>query len=366
MLNVLQLPGNLSKSNGRMTVLMNVYRQLDKEKIQFDFLATLTSEENYIDEILSLGGRVFFLEETEISIKNVRKSMEKILSENNYDIVHYHAISEWGISIDIPYRKKIKVISHSHATKLSDSFLKSFRNRIYTLNTFLFSTQFAACSTEAGDKLFLGHKFYNAPNVVNTKKYKFNLNNRLKYRAEWEVTDDILVLGNIGRLAKQKNQIFLLNVLQKILDEGVEAKLVIIGDGSQKEILNNKIKELGLTKNVVLVGEVSNPNDYYSAMDVFLLPSLFEGLPMVGIEAQANGLPAIFSDTTSKEVNMFDAKFMSIHQNNVEKWADQAISLWKKGRDQKSEDHIKAKNFDIITGTERWAELYSSTLKNKS
>lgn len=363
MIKVLQLPGSLNKSDGRMTVLMNIYRQLDREKIQFDFLARLTSEENYIDEILSLGGRVFFLEDKDISIKNVRNSMKRVLSENNYDIVHYHAISEWGISIDIPYRKKIKVITHSHATKLSDSFFKSLRNRIYSLNAFLFSTQFAACSTEAGEKLFLGHKFYYAPNVVNITKYKFNSSKRIKYRSEWGVTDNTLVLGNIGRLAKQKNQIFLLSVLQKVLAEGIEAKLVIIGDGTQKEVLSKKINDLGLEKDVVLVGEVSNPSDYYSAMDVFLLPSLFEGLPMVGIEAQANGLPAIFSDTTSKEVNMFDAEFMSIRQNDFEKWADQAIALWKKGRDTKSEEHIKDKNFDIVTGTERWSELYASTLR---
>lgn len=363
MLNVLQLPGNLSKSNGRMTVLMNVYRQIDKKKIQFDFLATLTSEENYIDEILSLGGRVFFLEDKEISIRNVRKKMERVLSENNYSIVHYHAISEWGVSIDIPYRKKIEVISHSHATKLSDSFLKSVRNRIYTFNSFLFSTQFAACSTEAGKKLFLGHKFYYAPNVVNTTKYRFNSNKRQRYRAEWKITGDTLVLGNIGRLAKQKNQNFLLDVLQKILEKGIKAKLVIIGDGPQRGTLIKKINELGLNKDAVLVGEVSNPNDYYSAMDVFLLPSLFEGLPMVGIEAQANGLPAIFSDTTSREVNMFDAEFLSIHKKNVETWANKAVDLWKIGRDATAEDHIKDKSFDILTGTKRWTELYLSTLK---
>lgn len=362
MIRILQLPGNLSKSNGRMTVLMNIYKKLDRSEVQFDFLATLTTEENYIEEIKLLGGAVFFITDSENSFKNVRQKMREVLSNKHYDVVHYHAISEWGAAIDIPKRKKIKVITHSHATKLSDSILKSIRNRLFSLNIFFCSDRFAACSIQAGKKLFLGKKFTYVPNVVNLSKYIFNNKKRKTYRKLLKIDDNTLVIGNTGRLAKQKNQKYMLRILKKLLQEGIDAKLIIVGGGPLSNDLYNESKNLGLINRTLLVGEVNNSNDYYSAMDVFLLPSLYEGLPMAGVEAQANGLPSIFSNTTSSQVNVFNAKFIETNNNGLQKWANQVVNFWKLGRDNCSNYHIRVSGFDANYGVSNWVKLYKETI----
>ncbi|WP_273707564.1 glycosyltransferase [Leuconostoc mesenteroides] len=360
MLHILQLPGTLSRSNGRMTVIMNIYREIIKKDIQFDFLVTEVAENDYSEEIRKLGGKIFSLPSGKDTLFTVRRKMREVLSNSSYryDVIHYHAISSWGIAIDIPYRKKIKVITHSHATKLSDTLLKSLRNRLFSLNIFFNSNQFVACSPEAGDKLFMGRSFTYLPNAINIENFLFDEEKRKTYRKMLSIKSNQLVIGNVGRIAKQKNQLFLLKILVYLLERGIDTKLVIVGDGNLKKNLQHEINSAQLQNNVVLAGAVKNPGDYYSAMDVFLLPSLFEGLPMVGVEAQANGLPSIFSSQTSQCVNMFNASFVDLKEKNVRQWFEAILSHWEGGRDESAIKHIKKQKFDIYSGVSEWTRLY--------
>lgn len=360
MVRILQLPGNLNRSNGRMTVIMNIYKQLQKLGFQFDFLATLTSEDNYIEEIIKLGGHVFYLNEDQVTLVNVRKRMKTILSETKYDIVHYHAISEWGITIDIPHKRGIKVITHSHATEFSDSLFKSIRNRIFSLNIFSNSDMFAACSQEAGRHFFGRHSFIYLPNAIDTSAFIFQEDKRILLRNQLGILPEQLVIGNVGRLSKQKNQFFLLKVLNFMIKQGVDAKLLVIGDGPLKAELKKEIEKLKLESSVLLPGFVTSPADYYSVMDVFALPSLFEGLPMVGVEAQSNGLPAIFSDKVSQTVNLYNANFLKINEESTALWAEKFMLFWKKGRDNCAPEHVMQKKFDSNTGSLIWKKLYDA------
>lgn len=364
MIRILQLPGNLSKSNGRMTAIMNTYRKIDRSMIQFDFLATLTNDDNYIEEIKLLGGTVRTIKEKNSTFIEVRKVMKEILDLGKYDLVHYHAISEWGMALDVVKKRNIKLITHSHATQLSDNFLKSIRNRIFSMNIFIFSDGFAACSLEAGEKLFLMRKFTFLPNVIDSNKYKFNEEKRQKNRQILGIPSQELVLGNVGRLAKQKNQAYLLLILKELLSRGIQSKLLIVGDGVLKSEIQQKIDDLDLKNHVILTGEVSHPMDYYSAMDVFLLPSLYEGLPMAGIEAQANGLPTIFSDSTSRQANMYNASFLKTNETSVKQWVEEICKKWRvEKRDTNAAYHIDHQGFSADKGAQKWVQLYYDILR---
>ena len=131
---VLQLTDSIEKRNGRMSVVMNIYRKIDRSRIQFDFLVTDYGYDNYYDEIIKLGGNVYFLPANKQSLKEIKKIFIKVINLQKYDYIHYHAVSKWGECIDYAKRQNIKVIVHSHATKMSDSFIKSIRNRIFSLN----------------------------------------------------------------------------------------------------------------------------------------------------------------------------------------------------------------------------------------
>lgn len=362
MLHILQLPGTLSRSNGRMTVIMNIYREIIKKDIQFDFLVTEVEENDYSEEIQELGGRIFSLPSGKDNLLAVRKKMREVLSNLSYqyDIVHYHAISSWGFAIDIPYRKKIKVITHSHATQLSDTIPKSFRNRIFTLNIFLYSNQFIACSDEAGKKLFIRSKFIYLPNAINPTSFLYDQDKRVSYRRMLKIKDNELLIGSVGRLAKQKNQQFLIKILDYLIKKGIPAKLLIIGDGADMKKLISITSQFELTDNVSFIGSVPNPSDYYSAMDVFALPSLFEGLPMVGVEAQANGLPTVFSSAISKQVNVYNAIFIGIKEKNIKTWGEAIIYHWQQGRDRLALDHIRSNGFDSTFNVQRWVKIYDN------
>lgn len=362
MLHILQLPGTLSRSNGRMTVIMNIYREIIKNGIQFDFLVTENNEDDYSDEIKQLGGKIFSLPRGQDTLTGVRKKMKQVLSNlpYRYDIVHYHAISSWGFAIDIPYRKKIKVITHSHATKLSDTPLKSLRNRLFTLNIFLYSNKFIACSEEAGKRLFFNKKFVYLPNAINPVPFLYNQSKRIKYREILNVRDDELLIGNVGRLAKQKNQQFLIRILEYLINKGIPAKLLIIGDGKYKNKIVNDALNFKLMDNVNLIGSVSNPGDYYSAMDVFALPSAFEGLPMVGIESQANGLPAVFSSAISRQVDVQNSMFVGIEERDIKTWGEAIINCWQSGRDSMALEHIQNNGFDSTLSVQKWTEIYDN------
>ncbi|KAA8366080.1 glycosyltransferase [Leuconostoc mesenteroides] len=360
MLHILQLPGTLSRSNGRMTVIMNIYREIIKKDIQFDFLVTEVAENDYSEEIRELGGKIFSLPSGKDTLFAVRRKMREVLSNSSYryDVIHYHAISSWGFAIDIPYREKINVITHSHATQLSDTIPKSLRNRIFTLNIFLYSNQFIACSNEAGGKLFIRSKFIYLPNAINPKPFLYNQKKRVSYRKMLKIEDDELLIGSVGRLAKQKNQQFLIKILDYLIKKGIPAKLLIIGDGIDRKKLIDRASQFNLTDYVRLIGSVRNPSDYYSAMDIFALPSLFEGLPMVGIESQANGLPAVFSSTISKQVNIYNASFIGIEEEDIKKWGETIISSYRQGRDKLALNHIRNSGFDSTFNVQRWIKIY--------
>lgn len=367
MIRVLQLPDSIEKRNGRMSVIMNIYRKIDHSKVQFDFLATDYGKESYYDEIRQLGGKVFLLPSSESSLKNIASLFNKVIHNSNYTFVHYHAVSKWGICITIAHKKGIKVIVHSHATKLSDSVLKSIRNRMFSLNILFDADKRVAVSPEAGRKLFMFQKFNYIPNVIDYSKYSFDLDDRIAIRKKFHIKDHEILIGIVGRLSKQKNQKYALNVLKRLVRNNKQYKMMIVGDYNVEgkkyysELLN-RIKKFSLKDRVIFTGMVSDVDRYYSAFDLFWLTSYYEGLPTVALEAQSNGLSLLVSKSISRKTDITgNVTFLPIRSFAIGKW----VNLTKKlggVRDWQVDLKINKGKFSQRATLKKWEQLYHLTV----
>lgn len=363
MIRVLQLPDSIEKRNGRMSVIMNVYRKIDRSKIQFDFACTDYGFENYKEEIQELGGKVYMLAERKSNLANIRKISNKVLTNNSYTFVHYHALSKWGCVLSLAHKYKIKTIVHSHSTKMSDSFIKSIRNRIFSLNIFNADKK-VAVSPEAGKELFLWHNFVYIPNMVNYSKFTYSEYKRELLRHRYNINSDEKVIGMVGRIAKQKNQLFALKVLKLLLKEKANVKLMFIGDYNSKEksyyqSVKEYIVKNHLSEHVIFTGMVNNLGKYYSAFDILWLPSLYEGMPTVGIEAQANGLPVLASSTITKSMKVInDVEYLNI-KKEVELWVRFTKKMIIKNREFNVIDKFNQSLFNEDTIVSKWIKLYS-------
>lgn len=360
MIRVLQLPGSISRENGRMSVIMNIYRNLDREKIQFDFLTTSEGKESYKKEIQQLGGKIYLV--NNLSFKTIRAYAYKILTENNYQYVHYHAISPLGCILNIAHKYNVKVITQSHATEFSEKKIKRIRNRIFSMNIIKNSDKLVAVSPEAGQKLFGKHKFEYIPTWIDKNKYKFSDGKRKQIRTALGLTDTDILIGHVGRFESQKNHKFLIQTFEKIVNQNKNYHLMLIGNGNLKGKIENYIKKNKI-QNVHLIGVTNKVADYYSAMDIFWLPSLYEGLPTVSLEAQANGLAVIASNKITHEIKLGNVFFLPIDNFSQSKWIE-ITQKKNKLRDQNIDQEFEQSAFNRKKVITQWKELYG--LRSKS
>jgi glycosyltransferase involved in cell wall biosynthesis len=338
---------------GLETMLMNYYRQIDRTKVQFDFMVHRAEEGHYDKEIVKLGGRIYKM--PQIKPGNYRLYF-KLLDEffknhKEYKVVHSH-INE-NSSFVLRAAKKAGIpcrIAHSHLSDLGIDIKLPFRlyARSMMKNT---PNNFFACSKNAGKWLF-GKKIVNSNeirvlnNAVNTSEFKFNMTIRNKIRNELGIQDE-LVIGHIGRFNKQKNHDFLIDIFHTVHQENKNAKLILIGDGHLRPSIEKKINNLGLTSNVKLLGVRSDISELMQAMDLFIFPSLFEGLPVVLVEAQAAGLKCLVSDTITKETDITGrVEFISLN-SPPKYWANQILTSSYEHID--TTEKMKKNGYDSVT-----------------
>ncbi len=320
-LRILQIVPNM-QSGGLENLIMNIYRNIDTSKIQFDFLVHYTEKKHFDDEIEKMGGRIY-----RFSLRNDNNIFKYIIQLNNfykkhqeYKVIHCHMSSIGFINFLIAKKNGIKVrIAHSHNSK-TDNTIKGHIKRIMMLPYKYVSTINFACSTEAGYFLFKNKKFTFIPNAIDVIKYRFDKDKRNKLRKKLGFADNDIVLGHIGRFNVQKNHEYIIEMFRILSKRNSKYKLLLIGDGELKETIEKKCKQYHIDKSVKFTGVVSNSYDYYNTMDLFILPSLFEGLPVVGVEAQANGLKCIFSDNITREVDLTNIKYLPL---NLEMWINE-------------------------------------------
>lgn len=320
--------GMHDKIGGVETFLMNYYRNIDRNKVQFDFIS-IYDKLCFENEIKSLGGRVYRICSEKVNPIKYCKQLEKIIRENNYKIVHINMLSAANIlPVIVAKRQKIKrIIIHSHNSNTPSGLLRKLLN---TLNKpFLhLGTDFFACSKLAGEWLFgknflKKHELKIINNAVDIDKYKFNAKTRENIRNELECREKF-VIGHVGRFCYQKNHDFLINVFYEVQKEDKDMILLLIGEGELKEEIQEKVKKLNIQDNVIFLGTTNKVQNYLQAMDLFVLPSRFEGLPVVGIEAQASGTKCLFSNNITKETKIVDnTEFLDL---NVQEWKNAILN----------------------------------------
>lgn len=364
MIRILHLPGSVSIKNGRMHVIMNIYRQIDRSKIQFDFLATETDGASFESEILDLGGKVFLVpEKKKNNFLTLSKKLKEVLKVRDYTIIHYHATSQWAATLFSLQKYGIKkVIIHSHATVYSDSILKSIRNLIFSIPMFFSATDFIAVTHEAGEKFFFKKKFEVIPNSIDIDRFKYNESNRKRIRKSLNIKDSELVIGNVGRFSKQKNQLFILDIFKEILknqDSNSNTwRLLLIGQGDLENKLKEKIQLLDLQDHVIILNTKFDIESYYSAMDVFCFPSTYEGFGMAALEAQSNGLPTVLSDVIPDDVKLKNSVQLNLNLDVV-KWAE-TLRMIIDMNIQRSDGKniVKEAHFDSKYIANEWVDIY--------
>lgn len=348
---------------GVESVVMNYYRHIDKSKIQFDFICDEDSTNIPYEEIKSLGGKVILIPPYQRAIK-YHKELKRVLKEGNYKIVHSHinTLSVFSLyaakSAGVPVR-----IAHSHSTTNKKEKKKNLMKQILKPFSKVFATDYMCCSELAGRWLF-GNKEYDKGNVyllnnaIDLNKFKYDENIRKKKRNELNISDDTLVIGHVGRFVEQKNHKFLIDIFNEIHKEKKNSILLLAGQGPLMEEIKEKVNELGLKENVKFLGQRNDINDLYQVFDVFLLPSLYEGLPVVGIEAQASGVLCFFSTDMTKEIKLLDKTTFMMLDDSAKKWATNIIKGINENERKDTQLEISNKGFNIKEENIKLKEYY--------
>lgn len=367
MIRVLHLPGTISLNNGRMHVIMNVYREIDRSKFQFDFLATDTEEQSFADEIHKLGGRVYTIPQAQKNnFFKLFQALRSLLKSNSYKYVHYHATSQWvAVLFGLRKYKVEQLIIHSHATVYSDSYIKSVRNFLLSVPALLSANKYVGATYEAAQGIFFNKKFEVIQNSIDVEKFSFSETERYKLRKKLRLKDTDILLGNVGRYSKQKNQVFLINIFYNIIkrDDANNWFLLLIGQGNAKKQLIERATQLGIIDKIIFLKTQSNIQRYYFAMDIFCFPSIYEGFGMAALEAQATGLPTIVSDVIPDAIKLKNSFELSLKSSALN-WSDLIISVVKSQHfndRHKATSVIKDAHLDSNSIVHKWEELYSVT-----
>jgi glycosyltransferase involved in cell wall biosynthesis len=349
---VLHLPNTLAKESGIVSSIMNYYRFIDRTKIQFDFLCFETDKSTCKDEIEAMGGRVYYIPETKNIIK-FNRYVEEFFKESSkeYIAVHYHAISIWNLALGVAKKHGLKHrIVHSHATVYADKPLNAIRNRIMCLPIKKQANLYFACSKAAGEFMY-GKKYiqkdrvYILNNAIDVDKFKYDEQIRKSIREDLNIEDKYVVC-HIGRFAHQKNHSFLVEIFKEIKKIHDNTVLLLIGDGILKDNIMQQVIDLGISEDVKFLGMCDDVHNMLQAADVFLLPSFFEGLGIVLIEAQAAGVPCIASDVVPEEAKASDLiEFVSLSEK-ARIWAEIVIKYVGRNRTNTVEN-VRNAGFDI-------------------
>lgn len=344
---------------GAESMIMNLYRNIDRTKVQFDFVENEGEDAAFDEEIRSLGGQIYhcprYRGKNHFAYTKWWNAFFKS-HKGKYPIVHGHIGSTASIYLSIAKKHGAYTIAHSHNTKSSAMY------RCFAYPTRFIADHFFACSADAGISRYgskIGADVSRCTvlhNAIDTARFAFQEEARKTTRESLGIKDDRLIVGNISRFSEQKNHRFLLDIFEQIHDKIPDAVLLLVGDGDLRPQIESVIAEKHLEKAVVLTGVQSNTWDYYQAMDVFLMPSLYEGLPVSMVEAQTAGLPCCVSTGVPRESGITDlVQFRSLN-DSAEQWANWVLGCANSPRKMMTEEICQA-GYDI-TETSQWLQNY--------
>lgn len=368
MIRVLHVIGAMDRG-GAETMIMNYYRFIDRSKIQFDFLVHEKRKCDYDDEIASLGGRVFriprFTGANVVSYEHACRVFFKEHSE--FSIVHGHIGSCAFIYLREAKRAGCYAIAHSHAQNYEKG-LQGLLFRMACVPTRRIADYFFACSKDAGEdrfgkKVAEGKRFAILRNGIDVRSYKFDVASRKEARNELGIEDDVPVFGHVGRLTEVKNQSFLLDVFDLVRRSLPEARLLMVGRGELEDRLKAEVCKRGLEQSVRFLGVRDDVPRLLHAMDVFVFPSIKEGMPVALIEAQASGLACLVSrGIPCTGVLLDSSKYLNISEGS-EMWARECVSSYYESQSACREQGaaiVSVSGFDIAGNVEWLGNFYET------
>ena len=339
---ILQLVSSANISSGVRSVVVNWHKNIDTSQVQFDYLYVQMDQIAPQNDILNLGAKFFVLPNPyKHPIKFLRESF-KFFKTHRYNTIHSHFtnLNFFFFPLAKIFGTK-NIIQHAHLTKWSEKKLNGLRNYLMLHAVWPFITHKMACSHMAG-QVYFGKNFTVVNNGIEIEKFVYNPSARTKKRKELGVEKNFVV-GHIGRFSTQKNHTFLLNILGILVKVKPETKLVLVGCGPLQDQIEQLVQAKNLQNNVIFLGNRADVSELYQAFDSFVLPSLYEGLGIVAIEAQAAGLPCVLSDTLPEEA--FICNYKKLALGSAKEWAEEIINFTKYFKRADTSEQIEKAGF---------------------
>lgn len=349
-------------AGGAETFLMKIYRQIDRTKYQMDFCINMSEKCFYEDEILSLGGKIYRIPAKSVSLKDFEKQLYNVVNANGYKYVLRVTSSAFGfMDLKIAHKAGAEICA-ARSSNSSDG--GSFKSKVaHRLGRILYGkyVNVKIAPSDLAAEYTFGKKAYESGavnilhNAIDIDQYGFNADTRCRIRSEFGLSDDTTIVGHVGRFMTQKNHAFLLEVFSEYLKINGKSILMLVGGGELESAIKQKASELGISDKIIFTGVRSDVSALLSAMDVFVFPSLYEGMPNTVIEAQATGLPCLISDTITREAD-FTGLVHYLPLGDAGVWAnyiDQLPQLIRETPIQKFKENC----YDIETVTEQFVNL---------
>ncbi len=342
---------------GLETMLMNYYRHIDRSKVQFDFLVHRDFRADYDDEIESMGGVIYRLPRLVPWSSGYNAALDSFFAAHpEYRIIHVHQDCLSSVILKAAKKHGISVrIAHSHNSS-QDKNLKYLIKLFYRRQIPSYATQLFACGKEAGDWMFRGAPYRIMNNAIDSKLYAISCAKRSLVRTSLRISPEAFVLGHVGRFYPQKNHTFLLEVFSEIKTREPDSILLLVGDGPLRAEMEEKARSLGVAESIIFAGVRDDVPDLMQAMDCFVFPSLYEGIPVTMIEAQAAGLPCVVSAGVPEECDKTGLLKRIALSDGISVWAEQVLCRKNAGRKASGQMIIDA-GYDIVSNA-RWLQNY--------
>lgn len=357
MIRILQVVTHMNRG-GLETMIMNYYRHMERSKVQFDFLVHRDAQAAYDDEIESLGGIIHRLPMLNPFSKSYLDTLDSFFKQHpEYKVIHVHQDCMSSVILKAAKKNNIQVrIAHSHSSS-QDKNLKYLIKLYFKRSIPKYATDLFACGKEAGDWMFNGAPYQVLSNAIHSEGYTYNNQIKKTKRSELGFQNNELVIGHVGRFCYPKNHTFLIDVFSSILKKR-NAKLLLVGDGELRKEIEEKVHSLGLDDSVIMTGIRSDVAALMQAMDVFVFPSNYEGLPVTMVEAQASGLPCLISDKVPIECKMTDNVEQFSLSHTADEWAEKILQMVNGFVRRDTSADIKAAGFDIVENANMLQEFY--------
>lgn len=361
MVRVLQVVTKMDRG-GLETMLMNYYRHIDRDKVQFDFLTHRKERGAYDTEIEEMGGIIYRLPRLVPWSRSYKHALNQFFVEHpEYRIIHVHQDCLSSVILKVAEQHGVPVrIAHSHSSS-QDKNIKYLIKIFYKRQIPQYATELFACSVNAGEWMFGTQNIHVLPNAIDIRQYTFNTSVRADMRKKLGIGKE-LVIGHVGRFSKVKNQSFLVDVFEQIKQQEPNSKLLMVGEGEELETIQHKCNSLGLDQDVIFTGVRNDVAALMQAMDIFIFPSLYEGVPVTMLEAQASGLPCIISDRVPGDCIVTTLVQQISLKESILIWASKAIIAAKYPR-KDTRKEISIAGFDIYQAAKNLEQYYELKMR---